>query len=193
MEVTRLDGPSPLAVVRIGARQPQSLGRRTTSLDWDRMIVPTLQLDHSELALRQAGISGEESLLVWAGTVTSGTAFVSTVVIPALSVMATHGQVTEETVAETLRLLDEHDLVAIAQLHSHPRRAFLSEIDRQRPFVSEAGFLSIVVPRFAFVDLADPSVWSIHEYRGVDEWREFRPDEVRARIIVDPSILVVGP
>lgn len=44
-----------------------------------------------------------------------------------------------------------------AQVHTHPGRAFHSETDNEWPIVSQAGFLSVVIPRFASgnVDLTD--------------------------------------
>lgn len=181
-----------LANARIRPRSAHDFGRRSASLRWDRLIVPTLVIDHTELTLRQAGIRGEEGFLLWAGTITGDLAFVSTVVIPEVAAAATHGYVAEEIVAESLRLLDHHDLQPIAQIHSHPRRAFLSEIDASRPFVADPGFVSIVVPSFAFVDLADTSTWSIHTYLGAGAWRELKKTEVSSRIVIDPSLLRVG-
>lgn len=181
-----------LAHVRIGPRNARDIGRRSVALRWDRLVVPTLIIDQTELILRQAGLRGEEEFVVWAGTIAGVVAFVSTVIVPEVNGTATHGYVQQETVAEALRLLDRHDLLPIAQLHSHPRWAFLSEADATRPFVADPGFLSIIVPSFGFVDLADTSTWSTHEYLGAGAWRELPVDETSSRIVVDPSLLHVG-
>jgi hypothetical protein len=185
-------GEGDLAVARIGPRSARDLGRRSVALRWERLVVPTLVIDHSELVLRQSGLRGEEGFVLWAGTIAGDFALVSTLVVPEVSAAATHGYVAEETVAQALRLLDHHDLLPIAQLHSHPRRAFLSEIDATRPFVADLGFLSIVVPSFGFVDLADTSTWSAHEYLGGGAWRPLSIAEVGRRTVVDPSLLHVG-
>lgn len=182
---------SALTTLRVGQRDERNLGRRLTDLDWRFLIVPTLVVDHTELALRQGGVLGEETFLVWAGTIAGEMAFVSTLVVPDIESHETHGEVGPRTVAAILETLDRHDLVALAQVHSHPRRAFLSRIDERSPIAVQAGFVSIVVPRFGFVDLSDTSTWSMHEYRGGGRWRTFEPDEIRERVIVDPSLLSV--
>lgn len=153
--------------------------------------MPSLVIDHSELILRQAGSCGEEGFVVWAGSLAGGDAFVSSVVVPKLSAGAVHGEVSAETTAHLLDALDERDLVPIAQLHTHPRTAFLSDTDAIRPIVAIPGFLSVVIPGFGFVDLADVRTWSAHEFEGAGRWHELTDDERLRRFIVDDSFIRV--
>ncbi len=68
-------------------------------------------------------------------------------------------------------------------------QAFLSPIDAERPLVATPGFLSIIIPSFGFVDLADVDVWRAYEFHGRNNWRELDLAERRRRLIVDPSLL----
>lgn len=185
---------SPLSTARVrGARAdaPRALGRRRSDFVFARIFIPSLIVDHTELALRQAGVHGAEGFAVWAGTLSGGDAHISTLVVPGISGGALHGEVSAETTANVLVALDERDLVPVMQVHSHPRRAYLSETDAIRPLVAVAGFISVVIPRFGFVDLADVGVWSAHEYDGQGRWRELGATERRRRLVIDDSLIVI--
>ncbi|MHB8341110.1 MAG: hypothetical protein ACYDB7_08035 [Mycobacteriales bacterium] len=172
-------------------RKTRSLGRRDVDFGFDRVFIPTLVVDHTELVLRQAGVHGDEGFAVWAGTLADGDAHVATLVIPRASGGATHGEISADTTANLLSALDERDLVPIMQLHSHPRAAFLSEVDAIRPLVAVPGFISVVIPNFGFVDLADIGLWSAHEYGGPDRWHELDHDERMRRFVIDDSVIRV--
>lgn len=186
--------PAPLTVVRVTgphAARPQSLGRRDADFLLERVFVPSLIVDHTELVLRQAGTFGHEGFAVWAGTLAGGDGYVSSLVIPRASTGPAHGEISAGTTADTLAALDERDLVPLLQLHTHPRRAFLSETDAIRPLVAVPGFVSVVIPSFGYVDLADVSFWSAHEFLGRRGWRELTPDECKQRFVIDDSIIYV--
>lgn len=186
--------PVSLGVVRVGVPSVErDLGRRDVRFAGvGRMHVPSLVIDQTEAMLRRHGLGGEEGIGIWAGTVSAGDGFVSTLVLPAVSEEGRyHGEISEETMASVIATLDRADLVAIAQIHSHPRGAYLSSVDAERPALAVPGFLSVVVPAFGFVDVADVSTWAAYEFRGGGEWHELGPGERAKRLIVDPSLLVV--
>jgi hypothetical protein len=181
---------APLTLGRIGAPWiRRDLCRRETALAYNRVFVPSLLIDHTELMLRQHGVCGDEGFGIWAGTLGGGDAFVSTLIIPKIDGGGFHGEVSAETAATLFDELDVLDLVPIAQVHSHPSEAFLSPIDAERPLVAAPGFLSIIIPSFGFVDLADVGVWRAYEFHGRNNWRELDEPERRRRLIVDPSLL----
>lgn len=185
---------SALTQVRVGApRLARNLGRRDATLRYDRLFLPSLVIDHTELMLRQHGTVGEEGFGVWAGTLAAGDGFVSTLVIPRIETSGHfHWVVSEETTAAVLEELDLLDLVPLAQIHSHPHDAFLSPIDAERPIVAVKGFLSIIVPAFGFVDLGDVRLWRAYEFHGRDQWCELDEAERLRRLITDPSLLRLG-
>ena len=70
----------PLTTVRMstsGPVEPRSFGRRDADFSFDRVFIPSLIIDHTELVLRQAGACGEEGFVLWAGTLAGGSAHVS--------------------------------------------------------------------------------------------------------------------
>lgn len=188
------DELAPLTTARVNAPLvPREAGRRQAPLVYDRVFVPSLLLDHTELMLRQHGAVGEEGFGLWAGTLAGDDGFVSTLIVPRVeSVGGYHGEICPETAATVFEQLDTLDLVPIAQIHSHPRDAFLSHIDAQRPLVAVRGFLSIIVPSFGFIDLADVALWRVYEFERREQWRELSRAERDRRLIIDPSILRIG-
>jgi hypothetical protein len=179
---------APLRRLGCGAPIDRPTGRRVRLR---RVFVPSLVIDHTELVLRRTGVQGHEGFALWAGTLAGGDAYVATLVVPRATTDAWHGQITPETTAAVLTALDERDLVPVVQLHSHPRRAFLSETDAIRPLVAVPGFISVVIPDFGFVDLADVGPWSAHEYVSHGQWRELGRRERARRFIIDDSVIRV--
>jgi hypothetical protein len=182
---------SPLTTVRVGnPRIQRALGRRGVALEYDRVFIPALVIDHTELMLRQHGAAGEEGFGLWAGTLAGGDAFVSTLVIPGIETLGLfHGVISEGTTAAVFDELDHLDLVPILEIHSHPGAAFLSPSDAERPMVAVNGFLSVVVPAFGFIDLPDVGLWRVYEFHGRDNWVELDEGERCRRLIIDPSLL----
>jgi hypothetical protein len=184
----------PLTTIRVSTAEPRdtrSLGRREVEFSFARLFVPSLIVDHTELLLRQAGTHAEEGFVIWAGSLAGGDAYISSVVIPKMDLGDVHGQISAETTADLLNGLDARDLVPVAQLHTHPRDAFLSDIDSERPVIAVPGFLSIVIPAFGFVDLTDVGSWSAHEFLGAGRWSELTEQDRRQRFIIDESIIRV--
>lgn len=56
-----------------------------------------------------------------------------------------------------------------AQVHTHPGAAFHSATDDRFPVISQAGFLSIVIPHFARGNISFVDAW-IGELRPNGEW-----------------------
>ena len=157
-------------------------------------------IDHTELMLRQHGVAGQEGFVVWAGTLAGGDAFVSTLVCPACARAGRlHGEVRPRrrhgcsTSSTTSTWSRSPRSTAI------PREAFLSAHDAQRPVVAVRGFLSIVIPSFGFVDLADVGVWRAYEFHGREQWRELerrratRATDRRPLAAHDRLMLVLRP
>lgn len=183
----------PLTAVRIDEPDgAHCLGRRDADFGYERLFFPSLVIDQTELMLRRAGASGEEGFGLWAGTLAGGDGFVSTLLVPSITEHGIHhGEIAPETVARLLDRLDHLDLVPLCQIHSHPRLAYLSEVDAERPLIAVPGFLSAIVPNFGFVDVADTENWRTFEYRESGVWKELSASERQQRIVIDPSLMWV--
>jgi hypothetical protein len=64
-----------------------------------------------------------------------------------------------------------------AQIHTHPGKAFHSMIDDQSPIVSQAGFISIVIPNFATGEPSLSEAW-IGRLAQNGEWNRTCPKAV---------------
>jgi|SRR5579859_1292999 len=168
-----------------------SLGRRKESYRFDRLFSHSMAVDYSVMLLRGAGIYGREKFLVWGGFLSGKNAVVTTVISPRTTGAESHGEVPADVVARVLEALEARDLVPLAQLHSHPFEAFMSEVDRQRPLVALRGFWSVIVPEFAFGPTEDPPSWSIYEFERHRTWRVLDPNEIARRLVIDDSIIKV--
>ena len=67
--------------------------------------------------------------------------------------------------------LYENKMSLMAQIHSHPSRAYHSSTDDAYPIVATIGGVSIVVPNFAFGPL-DISTWAVYRSSELNEWEE---------------------
>lgn len=60
-------------------------------------------------------------------------------------------------------------LSVVADVHTHPRRAFFSGTDRDNPMIAELGHLALVLPNYAQAPFSRRAMesWALFEYRGV--------------------------
>lgn len=163
--------------------------RRVDFVPLHLLIIPSFCIDFTELQLRQAGERGKEKFVVWAGSLVGHTGFVSTILIPQNEEDSSF--IPPNVSASAHEALDERDLIPIAQVHSHPGRAFLSPIDQQNPFFMCKGFLSVVIPNFGFVNMMDLTNWKVYEYVSVGKWSEFSPSMLAQRIVIDDSVITI--
>lgn len=63
----------------------------------------------------------------------------------------------------------ERRLTVVADVHTHPGRAFQSGADRTNPMVARAGHVAIIVPDFA-AHPVDQTALGVFEYRGKHQW-----------------------
>jgi proteasome lid subunit RPN8/RPN11 len=83
--------------------------------------------------------------------------------------------VSGEELFELNKSLSETGLRLIAQVHSHPGRAYHSEADDRYAIVTKERGLSLVVPNFGRAP-ADPRTWAV--YRLIDaRWTELTSSE----------------
>ena len=65
----------------------------------------------------------------------------------------------------------EEGLVVLADIHTHPGRAYQSDADKQNPMIARAGHLAVIVPNFA-----SGSIWrhrlGLHRYEGDHKWTD---------------------
>jgi hypothetical protein len=157
---------------------------------FNTLWVPRWILDRTWTLLRQDGLKGVESTVLWGGRRFDGDAVVMAILSPTgADVSFSRGlvRVGPDTTAEMGRWLRSQGLRGLAQVHTHPG----SWIDHSRtdddfPIVSSEGFISIVWPRYATLPARDVSDLGVHRLLG-GRWRRYYGDEAATLIRVVES------
>jgi proteasome lid subunit RPN8/RPN11 len=72
-------------------------------------------------------------------------------------------------------LCERLDLDVVADVHTHPGRAWQSHADAEHPMIAEPGHFSLIVPHFAY-RLFGATEIGIYEYAGEHRWRDHSGD-----------------
>lgn len=103
--------------------------------------------------LRKVGETGREGMVLWVGKHEELTFTVTNLVIPKQKGLITADGVCVIIEPDELRILNlelyRHDLRLIAQLHTHPGRAYHSQTDDEYAIARTIGAFSLVIPNFA--------------------------------------------
>jgi hypothetical protein len=129
----------------------------------------------SQAALREGSANVREAICIWAGRPTGGrNAVITHLILPVFKSTDTYLTVPPSERALVALYLRKERLLMFADIHTHPRHAFLSRLDRERPFSVRDGFYAAVVPDFGRRDALDG--WRWYEMRE-REWNEVEPKE----------------
>jgi hypothetical protein len=120
--------------------------------DIDVLIAPVAVIEDTWAAIRAAGEERDECFVLWLGTLDGEEAVVDEAFVPPqLPVSSEEGVgyfVTRETLLQLNMRLHATKLRLLAQVHSHPGRAYHSATDDKFAVVTEEGGFSVVVPDF---------------------------------------------
>ncbi|MCL5405872.1 MAG: hypothetical protein M1398_03995 [Deltaproteobacteria bacterium] len=134
-----------------------------------RVSILTEVLTETLYALRTFGKSKNEGLVLWLGQIEGYQARIThSLVPPQKSIQSEDGVgyiVTEKTLLEISRFLNQKKLKLIAQVHSHPGRAYHSSADDRYAIVTKEGGFSLVVPNFGF-GRPDLATWAVYRLSG---------------------------
>ncbi|PLX96370.1 MAG: hypothetical protein C0621_01905 [Desulfuromonas sp.] len=134
----------------------------------DNLLVETNEI------LKKYGNNGFEGLVLWFGTVTKGSAFIEEIFTPPQkSIKSEYGVgylVSGETLFSINKYLHKTGLRLVAQVHSHPSRAYHSETDDRLAVATKEGSFSLVVPDFA-TGPANLHRWAVYQLRR-GQWEE---------------------
>lgn len=121
--------------------------------DVDVVLVPRQVMDDGQNFLRAVGATGREGMVLWVGRREGPTFTVTNLVVPEQRGLRTRDGVCVIVDADELRRLNlelyQHSMQLVAQVHSHPGRAFHSSTDDEFAIARTIGALSLVVPDFA--------------------------------------------
>jgi hypothetical protein len=136
--------------------------------------IPRGIVDRSWALLRQDGLKGVESTLLWGGRRFGTEAVVLAVLYPCgfdVALDRRFVRVGPDTTAEMGRWLRSQGLAGLIQVHTHPSAwTGHSKTDNDFPIAASDGFVSVVWPNFARQPVEDPSDLGVHQLEA-GRWR----------------------
>lgn len=143
-----------------------------------RCVITSDILKASADALRSLSDGVRESVVLWVGIEGPDKAYVQRLLVPQQIASAKHFEVSLEERVRIIRELGVSGEKVLAQLHTHPRRAFHSCADDRLALPRHTGAISIVVPHFADDWDGDLSRTSVNCHLGKGAWSELTPEAV---------------
>lgn len=159
--------------------------------------IPRWVLDRSWQILRQDGLKGVESTVLFGGRRFGDEAVVMAVLYPCgHDVVLQRGFVYVgcDTTAEMGRWLRAQNLTALMQVHTHPAAwTGHSQTDNDFPIASSEGFVSLVWPHFAVQPIHQIEDLGVHRLAG-GQWHHLNADTASSLIrIVESESMVWTP
>lgn len=125
--------------------------------------------------LRRCGRGHAECVVLWTGPI-DASGVVDAALHPEHTATGLHYRLDQRWLDRLhLGLLRERRTIR-AQVHTHGGAAFHSATDDAYPAVNTAGFLSLVLPRFAVGAIPRADMW-LAELAADGGWQQVRPDE----------------
>ena len=142
-------------------------------------------INHLEEAysfLREAGDKSFEAVALFAGNIYGKNATIKEVICPLQESSRSKQGLLYTVDGEELHKINiwlyENQLILIAQIHSHPTKAYHSETDDKYPIICTLGGLSIVVPNFAQEPLNHLD-WAYYRLSQESYWEELKQTEIK--------------
>jgi hypothetical protein len=156
--------------------------------DVDKVLVKRRDAQRVHSHLRDVGRQGYEGLGLWAGRQVGSVFEVDEAIIPAQRHIRTADGVCVITGAEELHRINvwlyRNGLTLIAQIHSHPGRAYHSSTDDEFAVATTVGCFSLVVPDFATGPF---EIGRFASYRldASGDWREVPSSRAAQTIVIE--------
>lgn len=166
-------------------------GRADGRTEEHSLVVPEEIILATWRALRLTAEASCEGVVLWAAPkrqYAEAQQIVTTVVVPQQRVSPGRYELPTVAVREMGKALRRHNLVNVAQLHSHPSDwVDHSRWDDAHAFSLRNGALSIIWPGYAS-EIPSLRTWGVHECWN-HNWRRLEPQEVTWRITVVPLVV----
>ncbi len=149
-------------------------------LNIEKIIMPHKCLVEAYNHMREAGKRRLEGVALFAGKEEGTTFKIETTIVPEQQAMSLEDGLLYAVDGEELHRINvwlyENKMSLMAQIHSHPSRAYHSSTDDAYPIVATVGGISIVVPDFASraIDIATWAVFRLSQTKG---WVELNATE----------------
>jgi proteasome lid subunit RPN8/RPN11 len=141
--------------------------------------------------LKRAGRNGLEGVALWAGQRDGNTFRIQRTIIPEQDATRTEQGLLYVVAGAELRRINqelyEAGLMLVAQIHSHPGRAYHSDTDDAFPIVTVLGGVSVVVPDFGRKGI-NLTTWEVYRLQSGRDWARLSSFEKTALIhLVDDT------
>ena len=154
----------------------------------ETVVVPRACADEVQAHMREVGRAGHEVLGLWVGHQEGERFTVAQTVIPAQRHIRTGDGVCVVVGPEELHRLNvwlfRQKLTLLAQIHSHPGRAYHSGTDDDNAVATATGCLSLVVPDFAARPFAVDTT-AVYRLDPRGRWREVPSSRARSLIRIE--------
>ncbi len=141
------------------------------------MFISRALADETQKNLRAAGRTGNEGMVIWSGQQEGQTFEVRTVTVPRQRGIRSAEGVCVVVDGEALHEVNVATYMRgerlFAQIHTHPGRAYHSEMDDRYAIVTAPGGLSLVVPDFAVREF-EVDDCAVYRLSSAARWEEVR-------------------
>ncbi|MCB2410741.1 Mov34/MPN/PAD-1 family protein [Hymenobacter lucidus] len=138
-----------------------------------RIELPRNLAEDALAHLKRAGRDGLEGVALWAGQRDGNTFRIQRTIIPEQDATRTEQGLLYVVSGVELRRINqelyEAGLMLVAQIHSHPSRAYHSETDDAYPIVTVLGGVSVVVPDFGRKGV-NLTTWEVYRLQPGRDW-----------------------
>lgn len=161
-----------------------------------KVYLPYEILEETTKSLRVYGDQFYEGLVLWLGVIDkdNNTCRVTKIITPEQnSIKSENGVgyfVNTKTLLGVNKLLSETGLRLLAQIHSHPGRAYHSNTDDRYCIVTEEGGFSIVVPDFGFGP-SDLLLWATYKLTD-GYWKKLSKSNVKSTFMIEGKFEEAG-
>ena len=142
-----------------------------------QVLIPKSLADKTQVNLRAAGLTGNEGMVLWSGVQKGATFEVLNITIPRQRGIRSSEGVCVVVDGDALHELNiatyKRGERLFAQVHTHPGRAYHSEMDNQYAIITAPGGLSLVVPDFAVRDFSVGDC-AVYRLSSSGRWHEVR-------------------
>ena len=185
--------PAIFPVLRPYPSQAGGRRRRRIPQPITRFHIPLAVLEATSHAMQRYGRERREYYVWWGGYFTSdGDGQVVTAFCPEARTTFGSIHLSNRQLVVLHTQLRDLDQVLLLELHTHPPGAGgQNEVDAANPATTYLGFVSIVVPNFAFSRFHDLRKAYVYEYRGSGRWHELRGPEIAERFLIEEPFFSV--
>lgn len=130
-----------------------------------KVIIPLKLIQRTLSFLKENGMEGNESHCLWVGKSKNSSFKINEIIFPKQIISPYSFHVSETELDKINRELHNKNLELIAQVHSHPIRAFHSYTDNKFPVMTTVGGFSLVFPYYGHVSGTDLKECAIYRLK----------------------------